>query len=128
MAEDLKSVACNACGDDIETQSLINALLQNELLLSCNEEIFDESQFFKTDKNQLLDKLKEKFKTISKIINCTECEKCRLHAKQELLGIATALKVVFEIGNSNSQLNDLSRNELVALINTTAKFSDSIQN
>jgi len=69
--------------------------------------------------------LKTKFNKIARIINCTECEKCRLHAKQELVAIGTALKIDF---NMDKDFKSITRNELVALINTAKKFSDSIQN
>mmetsp|Transcript_34399 Transcript_34399/g.29016 ORF Transcript_34399/g.29016 Transcript_34399/m.29016 type:complete len:107 (+) Transcript_34399:811-1131(+) len=92
--------------------------------MSCTENIFDKQLFNQDTQQSLKAKLKSKFKTVARIINCTECEKCRLHAMQELVGIGTALKIEFNI---EKDFKNISRNELVALINTAKKFSDSIQ-
>jgi len=63
-------------------------------------------------------------------MDCVGCDKCRLWGKVQTTGIATALKVLFELDEkaldpaSNSNL--LSRSEVVALINTLHRFSESL--
>lgn len=57
---------------------------------------FDEGRLW-SDENgaQLLADLQQGFKNITNIMNCVGCEKCRLWGKVQVLGLATALKVVF---------------------------------
>ena len=51
------------------------------------------------------------------------CEKCKLHGKLSLLGLGTALKILLV----PRDMLTLSREEVVALINTLEKFSRAIQ-
>jgi hypothetical protein len=45
--------------------------------------------------------LKEQFKThfrnVSQIMDCIGCDKCRLWGKVQITGLATALKILFEM-------------------------------
>lgn len=70
------------------------------------------------------------FRNISKILDCVSCQKCKLHAKVALLGIGTALKIL--LSQSESQLKStctsLQREEVVALFNTIARWSEAITN
>jgi len=56
-------------------------------------------------------------------MDCVACEKCKVNGKLQILGLGTALKILFS--NDIESLN-LQRNEVVALVNTLRKFSDSI--
>ena len=68
-----------------------------------------------------------RFRNISSIIDCVTCSKCRMHAKLEVFGIATMLKIMF--ASSNEELKkSMSRNELVSFINLFAKLSKSVSN
>ena len=68
-----------------------------------------------------------RFRNISSIIDCVTCSKCRMHAKLEVFGIATMLKIIFT--SSTEELKkSMSRNELVAFINLFAKLSKSVNN
>ena len=68
-----------------------------------------------------------RFRNISSIIDCVTCSKCRMHAKLEVFGIATMLKMIFT--SSTEELKkSMSRNELVAFINLFAKLSKSVNN
>lgn len=78
--------------------------------------------------------LKEEFKThfrnVTRIMDCVGCDKCRLWGKIQTTGIATALKILFELDEKaldpkmNSDL--LQRSEVVALMNTLFRFSESL--
>lgn len=72
-------------------QSGVRDLLNVELLCSPT---FDESLMFRnSDSHHLREDLRSRFKNISQIMDCVECETCKVHAKLQMLGIGTALKV-----------------------------------
>ena len=65
------------------------------------------------------------FHNVSSILNCVQCQQCKLHGKMAMLGYGTALKILFlpeeRLGMT------LSRNEIVAFLNTIAKMSESVR-
>ncbi len=63
------------------------------------------------------------FRNISSILDCVQCQQCKLHGKMAMLGYGAALKVLF----MHEEACDLERNEIVALINTIVKFSESVR-
>ena len=68
-----------------------------------------------------------RFRNISSIIDCVTCSKCRMHAKLEVFGIATMLKIMFSKSTEDLK-QTMSRNELVSFINLFAKLSKSVNN
>ncbi|CAM9859083.1 unnamed protein product [Pylaiella littoralis] len=68
------------------------------------------------------------FHNISRIMDCVGCEKCKLWGKLETLGLGTALKInLFTSGEEGKKdLASLSRNELIALVNTAAQLAKSV--
>merc|ERR1711976_546779 len=67
------------------------------------------------------------FHNISNIMDCVSCEKCRMYGKLQVYGIGTAMKILF--GSSPDQRNkfELKRNEIISLINTLAKYSETLR-
>jgi len=63
-------------------------------------------------------------------MDCVGCDKCRLWGKVQTTGLATALKVVFELDEKaldpRTNINLLQRSEVVALMNTLFRFSESL--
>ncbi len=81
-------------------------------------------------------------------MDCVGCDKCRLWGKIQTTGLGTALKVLFELNEKNLEYeslcphsrltcahplyspqvnaNLLQRSEVVALINTLHRFSESL--
>jgi hypothetical protein len=47
------------------------------------------------DNEELKEEFKNHFRNVSKIMDCVECEKCRLWGKIQVSGIGTALKILF---------------------------------
>jgi ERO1-like protein beta len=80
--------------------------------------------------------LKEEFKThfrnVSRIMDCVGCDKCRLWGKVQTTGIATALKVLFELDEKALELVSFSfvpslhfpNSVLVAIMSTATFYSD----
>lgn len=57
---------------------------------------FNESLMFNsTGAAQLKTEFREKFRNISKIMDCVGCDKCRLWGKLQVQGLGTALKILF---------------------------------
>ena len=97
--------------------------------------------------------VKEEFKThfrnVTRIMDCVGCDKCRLWGKIQTSGVATALKILFEMDEKALELvflnykypaafdiyvfdspkansNLLTRSEVVALVNTLHRFTESL--
>jgi ERO1-like protein alpha len=50
----------------------------------------------------------------SEIMDCVACESCKVHAKLNILGIGTALKILFSAPDKReSVIHNLQRNEII---------------
>ncbi|KAI0305714.1 endoplasmic oxidoreductin [Multifurca ochricompacta] len=92
---------------------------------------FDETVLFKGENaNVLKEEFKQHFRNVSRIMDCVGCDKCRLWGKIQTTGLGTAMKVLFELDERNLDprlnANLLQRSEVVALINTLHRFSESL--
>ena len=75
------------------------------------------------------------FRNVTAVLDCVGCEKCRLWGKLQLLGVATALKVlvadaeagVVEGGGPPRPPLTLERNEAVALVNLFDRLARSVR-
>lgn len=96
--------------DDAETLEK----LENIITIAQKVGKFDESVLFRGENanvseeffmnnfdNKLAQVLKEEFKAhfrnVTRIMDCVGCDKCRLWGKVQTTGIATALKILFEL-------------------------------
>ncbi|KAI3617791.1 hypothetical protein CBS9595_003700 [Malassezia furfur] len=118
---------------DPDTEKQLRELLQ---FAGAHMPSFDEHRLFATGndpvQNLQIAELKEDFRAqfmnISRIMDCVGCDKCRLWGKLQVTGIGTALKLLFAFEeNDPEQHVSLRRSELVALINTAYRISESIQ-
>jgi hypothetical protein len=110
-----------------QTKSLALGLSQ---IISNSGDIFDESVMFQSpDAVGLKEDFKNRFRNVSRIMDCVGCDKCRLWGKVQTAGYGTALKILFEFDDKNPQ-NDppLRRTELVSLFNTLDRVSHSLKN
>lgn len=90
-------------------------------------QIFDESLMFKNGEGpSLKEDFKNRFRNVSRLMDCVGCDKCRLWGKLQTAGYGTALKVLFEFDNDSQEIPILKRTELVALFNTYARLSSSM--
>jgi hypothetical protein len=117
--------------EDETATILLKRLLDSSILQSCQNVFtaFDESVMFKestaTDNQSLQRNFKGVFHNVSSILDCVQCQQCKLHGKMAMLGYGTALKILFL--NENRLATSLERNEIVAFINTIGKFSESMR-
>lgn len=91
-------------------------------------QIFDESLMFKNGEGpSLKEDFRNRFRNVSRLMDCVGCDKCRLWGKLQTAGYGTALKVLFEFDNNDKpDVPVLKRTELVALFNTYARLSSSM--
>jgi ERO1-like protein beta len=110
---------------DRQTKALVLALSRS---IGDGGEVFDESVMFKSaDAAGLKEDFRNRFRNVSRVMDCVGCDKCRLWGKLQTNGYGTALKILFEFDEKNPK-NDppLRRTELVALFNTLDRVSHSI--
>ncbi|KAF2099435.1 endoplasmic oxidoreductin [Rhizodiscina lignyota] len=110
---------------DAYTKELVVRLAQ---AIPPGSEIFDESVMFNGNGALgLKEDFRNRFRNISRIMDCVGCDKCRLWGKLQTAGYGTALKILFEFDEKNPSNNPpLRRHELVALVNTLGRVSNSL--
>ncbi|KAF8678167.1 Endoplasmic [Rhizoctonia solani] len=123
--------AYNICSGDLEEEKRSRFLLNNVLEIAGEVGKFDESTLFKgADAAILREEFKDRFRNVTRIMDCIGCTKCRLWGKIQTTGVATALKILFEFDEATLDPrvnpNLLQRAEVVALINTLHRFTESL--
>ncbi|XP_042430416.1 endoplasmic reticulum oxidoreductin-1-like [Zingiber officinale] len=116
--------------EDLKTQSLVRQLLYNHKLQAACPIPFDEAKLWQGESGpELKQQIQAQFRNISALMDCVGCEKCRLWGKLQVLGLATALKILFSVDNQNliNQQLQLQRNEVIALMNLLNRLSESIK-
>lgn len=107
---------------DIQTKGYLAGL--TDTLQPIKDHFFDEKYVF----GRILDHEEQKrqfnkyFTDITKLMDCVECKKCKVYGKMQILGLGTALRILL-----NENIQELTRNELVAFINTIAKWTESVK-
>ncbi|KAK4768340.1 hypothetical protein SAY87_003481 [Trapa incisa] len=116
--------------EDLKAQSLMRELLCNPTLQSACPLPFDEAKLWKGQSGpELKYKIQKQFRNISTIMDCVGCEKCRLWGKPQVLGLGTALKILFLVDGKEhpAQPLELQRKELIALMNLLNRLSESVK-
>ncbi|KAK6330322.1 endoplasmic oxidoreductin-1 [Orbilia blumenaviensis] len=98
--------------------------------IASHPSVFDESVMFRDENAAVLkEDFRTRFRNVSRLMDCVGCDKCRLWGKLQTSGYGTAMKILFEYdeneegGNKNPVLR---RTELVALVNTLGRLSNSL--
>ncbi len=123
--------------EDARTSELLRQLVNSPELQKACPVPFDEARLWKGKEGpELRQQLQTAFKNITSIMDCVGCEKCKLWGKLQTLGIATALKILFNEEDCSAassvaeQMNKslrLERNEVIALVNLLERYSKSLQ-
>ncbi|CAM6032086.1 unnamed protein product [Sphagnum compactum] len=89
--------------------------------------LFNEQQLFQgsPDSDLLKKSFRQHFQNISRIIDCVGCLRCRLWSKIQIIGLGTALKILFSYESPGPDFR-LSKTEVVALFNALGKFSETL--
>lgn len=107
---------------DSKTKAKIMALTGE---LASRPQIFDETIMFQDP--ALKEDFRNRFRNVSRLMDCIGCDKCRLWGKLQVNGYGTALKVLFDYDETkNGENPPLQRTELIALINTFDRISNSL--
>ncbi|KAK2048266.1 endoplasmic oxidoreductin-1 [Colletotrichum somersetense] len=116
------------CSGDMDQDAATRAkVLEVTEAAASVPQIFDESLMFKNGEGpSLKEDFRNRFRNVSRVMDCVGCDKCRLWGKLQTAGYGTALKVLFEFDNASEDIPVLKRTELVALFNTYARLSSSI--
>ena len=101
---------------------LHSAMETDRPCLSVTRTPFDESTLFVGSKQSRMGPMKAALQNITAIMDCVGCDKCKLWGKLQTQGIGVALKLLFQ-----DKSVVLSRNEVIALVNTLARFSQSVR-
>ncbi|MES1911617.1 MAG: hypothetical protein MHM6MM_004025 [Cercozoa sp. M6MM] len=110
--------------EDRMAQQKLEQLLGHPMLQDCSDtSLFNERALFtdQVKKNEL----RQVFREISRIMNCVDCDTCRLHGKLQFLGIGTAMKVLWS--HDVPLAEDFERDEVSALIYAASKFTNAVE-
>ena len=99
--------------------------------------LFDSSKLFNSPETAPLKPIfQERFRNISRIMDCVGCEKCRVWGKVQTRGMGTALKILLSLNDELKEFEKnpddpnnkrlLSRLEIVALLNGFGRISESL--
>ncbi|KAG6642119.1 hypothetical protein I3843_09G116300 [Carya illinoinensis] len=116
--------------EDLKTQSSMRQLLFNPKLQAACPIPFDEAKLWKGQHGpDLKQKIQQQFRNISAMMDCVGCEKCRLWGKLQVLGLGTAMKILFSVDGPEQlgQTLQFQRNEVIALMNLLNRLSESVK-
>ncbi|EEB07403.1 ER oxidoreductin Ero1b [Schizosaccharomyces japonicus yFS275] len=127
------------CYDDSTQDSIIRKSLRTLTRAATKApKLFDEHRLFTGDAASaeiLKDEFRMHFRNVSALMDCVGCEKCRLWGKIQTNGLGTALKILLEFPEHDTDFNEnqdtsntkLHQAELASLVNTFDRISRSIQ-
>ncbi|KAF3659816.1 Endoplasmic reticulum oxidoreductin-2 [Capsicum annuum] len=118
--------------EDLKAQSFMRQLLFNQKLQAACPIPFHEAKLWKGQSGpELKQQIQKQFRNISSIMDCVGCDKRRLWGKLQVLGLGTALKILFSVdGESRHDQHlqlQLQRNEVIAPVNLLNQLSESIE-
>jgi len=116
-------------GDHLQNRLTKAKVLKLANSIPADSAIFDESIMFQEPEAQVLkEDFRNRFRNVSRVMDCVGCDKCRLWGKVQTQGYGTALKILFEF-DENADVSEnppLRRTEIVSLINTLDRVSHSL--
>ncbi|CAI2368559.1 unnamed protein product [Moneuplotes crassus] len=89
-----------------------------------NTEKIHDGLYNDISKKELAEKIKPMFRNVTELLNCIACDVCKFNARIQFVGVATMLKILF---TEEGKKVVLSENELVGLMNTIFRLSNSIK-
>lgn len=121
----LEECAANNC--DGEQAQTLRAILTHPLL--DDPSVGAASRRFREhalrDSNHLWE-ARMRTRDLMRVMNCVQCNKCRLHGKISVLGISTALQLLVGHRGQGGDVAKIHRVELAALVSAAGKFFSGI--
>ncbi len=113
------SIQSEDFNQDMESKRLLDELMSQLQGYDLSPEEKESLKFF-TPGNPLVKQYQKYIHNISDIMNCVQCQKCRLFGKMQTYGVGTALKILL------GYPTPYKRNQMVALLNVFNKLSMSV--
>lgn len=123
--------------EDARTGELMRQLVDSQSLKHTCPIPFDEGRLWKGEgAEELRSELQVAFRNITRIMDCVGCEKCKMWAKLQLLGVATSLKILFSSEDCSGGVDAatkanpplvLERNEVIALFNLLERLAAAVE-
>ncbi|KAI9668986.1 MAG: endoplasmic oxidoreductin-1 [Trizodia sp. TS-e1964] len=118
-------------GDAVQDRTTKRKVLKLADKIVTGPQIFNEHLMFQDPTDiYLKEDFRNRFRNVSRLMDCVGCDKCRLWGKLQTAGYGTALKVLFEFQEGSTSVEaknpPLQRTELVALVNTLDRISNSL--
>lgn len=122
---------CNAGRIDAASANDLKAvlscsLLQQESVGVASRRLHDHA-IKDSDSTEALWQARMRSRDLLHIMNCVQCNKCRLHGKISVLGLTTAMQVLVGGSGEGGDPDNVHRVELAALMTTLRKFSTAIK-
>ncbi|KAH7586290.1 Endoplasmic Reticulum Oxidoreductin 1 (ERO1) [Nakaseomyces glabratus] len=117
---------CNDYDDPVKSKIL-------SIVSKLDSSIFNEDLLFQNDlSSSLKNEFRARFKNVTKIMDCVHCDRCKLWGKVQTTGMATSLKILFDLDEADESskqkfVDKLTKYELIALFNTFDKLSESVE-
>lgn len=128
VAKDRLYEDCASGKIDVEAAASLQPVLDHPLL--SDESIAIASKKLRAhalnDKESLWE-ARLRTRDLFRVMNCVQCNKCRLHGKISALGISTALQVLLGRTGKGGDVTRVHRVELAGLMAALSKFSSAIR-
>lgn len=119
---------CDYMGQKAAVQPLIKSVLEDAFLSEqCVENAERAMREHAMSSGALVWKARLRTRDLLGIMNCVQCNVCRLHGKVVALGVAVALSIILGMDGEGGDVERLHRIEVAALITTAGKFASAIK-
>lgn len=119
---------CNYLGDGRDIRPVMESLTSS-LLLNCGPVLraAQSSRQHAVEPNAMIWKMRLRTRDLLRVMNCVQCNLCRLHGKVMAMGLASAMQVLLGKGGQGDDPLLLTRVQLGALVATAAKLGVACQ-
>lgn len=122
---------CDSGKIDADAAAALRPVLSFELLDHPSVEVayrkFHDHAVKDSDSVGALWEARMRTRELLRIMNCVQCNKCRLHGKISVMGLSTALQILVGRTGDGGDATRVHRVELAALMATLDKFSRAIE-
>ena len=125
MLQDCDSGKLDAEAADALRSVLSSPLLEDENIGVAWKKFHDHAVKDEESVNALWE-ARLRIRDLYRVMNCVQCNKCRLHGKIGTMGLSTAFQVLLGRSGEGGDMNRIHRVELASLMTTLSKFSSAI--